>query len=252
MRIGLLQTTPRDLDPAYNAAFLEKMARRAAEDGVELLMTCECYMDGYCARLEEVDAARLRTVALPADSPYLARVRALCRELKMGMILGYTALEGDEMKNTALLLGPDGEEIGRYCKMHLHAHDKKFAPGDSFPVFDTPWGRVGMLICADRRWPEAARSLRIQGAEMILIPTYGVCHERNFAWMCTRAYENECYLAFCHPQQSFVFDSGGHVLSFLQTNVPSVLVCDIDVENRDSGMFELRRTDAYVWDGEIR
>ena len=109
--------------------------------------------------------------------------------------------------------------------------------------------KIGMLICADRRWPEAARSLKKQGAEMILIPTYGVHHARNLAWMCTRAYENECWLAFAHPNQSFIIDPEGYVDAFLTGNVSSILIHDFAPSKSESlarGMFSLRRPDLYI------
>ncbi len=252
MRLGILRMMPKPWDPAHNIELLDAMARKAAAEGVELLVTCECFLDGYCAskgsvreRYAGAEREKFEAAAQPEGSPILARVQALCKELHMGMVLGYSSKAPDGVRNTALFLDQEGVEIGRYHKTHLYAHDLNYIPGDSYPVFDTKWGRIGLLICADRRWPEASRALRCQGAQIILIPTYGMRHEANTCWMRTRAYENECFLAFCHPTISFICNPAGDVEACLESNVPGILVHDIDVSRCGDEMFRLRRTDLY-------
>ena len=245
MRLGLLKVMPRFFDISYNDHMLRTMASKAADEGVDLLMTCECYMDGYCGQLDDTDQAKLASVSLRDDSPVLRGIMELCGTLKIGMVLGYSALWPDGIRNTAMLIGPDGTEIGRYHKTHLYSHDLKYLPGMDFPVFETPWGRVGMLICADRRWPEPCRELKKKGAEMILIPTYGMHHDQNMNWVSTRAYENECWVAFAHPEQSFICNPQGIVEARLESNRPGILVHDIDTGACGYEMFSLRRTDLY-------
>lgn len=252
MRLGLLRAMPRAWDVAYNAAMLERYARSAAARGAELLVTCECFLDGYCAdslavkaRFTGGDRARFEAVAQGEDSPLLTRICALCRELRLGLVLGYSSISRDGVRNTALLLGPDGAELGRYHKTHLYEHDLNYIPGDALPVFDTPWGCEGMLICADRRWSEAARALRLQGAQILLIPTYGMRHEANTCWMRTRAYENECFVAFCHPELALLCNPDGEVEEQLQSNVPGILLHDVDLSRCRDTMLRLRRTDLY-------
>jgi len=90
--------------------------------------------------------------------------------------------------NAALLFNRKGEIIGRYYKTHLQSQDLKYSPGKDLPVFETDFGKVGIVICADRRWPEAVRALRVKGAELILNPSYGMWGEANEWWLRTRAY----------------------------------------------------------------
>ena len=85
------------------------------------------------------------------------------------------------------------------------------------------------MICADRRWPETARVLRLRGAKLTLIPSYGMWHEDNEWWMRTRAYENENFVAFAHPNVAFVANPKGKILAKLQSNVPGMLVVDVDL-----------------------
>lgn len=252
MRLGMMRVTPEAWNPEANMAILESMAQEAADKGVDLLMMGECFLDGYCVAVDGLDGRftgelreRFESMAQKADSPYIARAKALCRKHNMGMIFPLSTWENGEVYNTALLLDRNGEEIGRYHKTHLYSQDLNYAPGEDFPVFDTEWGKIGMLICADRRWPEAARTLRVRGAQMLLIPTYGMRGEANTAWMRTRAYENECYLAFCHPHVGYICNPDGEVEAYLESNVPGILVHDITPRPAQEQMFYLRRTDIY-------
>jgi len=254
MRLGILRMVPKAWDPEYNFKAFEPMARKAAAEGVEVLVTCECFLDGYSAQFGTVNERftgeeyeRFLSVSQKDDSPYLVQLRALCKELHMGVVFGYSSLTENGVKNTALFLDQEGEEIGRYHKTHWeeHDHDDNFVKGDSLPVFDTKWGRVGLLICADRRWPEAARTLRCKGAQILLIPTYGGRGEDNTCWMRTRAFENEFFLAFCHPTISYICNPQGYVEACLESNVPGILVHDIDLSQCNDEMFRVRRTDLY-------
>jgi predicted amidohydrolase len=104
--------------------------------------------------------------------------------LGVGFYLGFAELTPDgERFNSSVLVGPDGGEIGRYRKIHLPGHGERepwrpfqhlekryFQRGDlGFPVFDAWAGRVGMLICNDRRWPESYRMLGLQGVELVCV-----------------------------------------------------------------------------------
>ena len=252
MRLGMLRVMPEPWNPEGNMAVLEAMVKEAADKVVDVLMTCECFLDGYCVsktgvpgRMSGELRERFESMAQPEDSPYLQKASQLCQQYSIGMIFGLSTLEDGKIYNTAVLFGKDGREIGRYHKSHLYVHDLNYEPGNDFPVYDTPWGKIGMLICADRRWPEAARTLRVRGAEMILIPTYGMRHEVNTMWMRTRAYENECYLAFCHPNVAYICNPLGEIDAWLESNVPGILVHDIDPAKCRHEMFDMRRTDIY-------
>ncbi len=116
--------------------------------------------------------------------------------------------------NTAVLLGPEGNLIGKYRKVCLPPGEaaKGIAPGKDYPVFDTAFGKVGMMVCYDGFFPEVARELTKRGAEIIAWPVYGC----NPLLAQARACENHVYLvssAFMEPKQgwmiSAIFDHGG-------------------------------------------
>lgn len=125
--------------------------------------------------------------------------------------------------------------VGKYHKTHLQNHDQRFAPGQDLPVFELIWGRAGIVICADRRWPESMRTLRLKGAEICLMPTYGMRHLENEWWMRTRAYENQMFVCFTHPQVALITNPGGGIAAKLESNRPDVLVHEVDLSEVDDG-----------------
>jgi predicted amidohydrolase len=100
--------------------------------------------------------------------------------------------EGDTLRNTAVLVGPDGL-IGRYRKTHLPflGVDRFVQAGDDLPVFETPLGRIGIEICYDLRFPELTRSLALHGAQIVAQPTNWPLAARSNADVLTRARAHE-------------------------------------------------------------
>ena len=163
----------------------------------------------------------------------------------MYICFGFTSLEDGAIYNAAGLWNDSGELVGVYHKTHLQTHDKQYTPGASLPVWPTAWGPVGIMICADRRWPEVARTLRLKGAKLILNPTYGMHHESNEWWMRTRGYENQCFIAFAHPSVGFVADPKGGIAA-KRDGKPGVLICDIDLTRaKDDNHIRDRRPELY-------
>jgi predicted amidohydrolase len=98
----------------------------------------------------------------------------------------------------------------------------------------------------DRRWPETARTLRLQGARLILNPTYGFTGDLNEAMMRTRAYENQCFIAFAHPRLGLVTGPDGRIVAREQAETPGVLFCEVDLSRaKDDNHIRDRRPDLY-------
>lgn len=230
IRLGLFVAVPVKWDVEANWQVFQRVLQSHAGDGIDLVVTPECFLDGYAAADKNWSRERFELVAQDHDkSPYLANLRALAEKHRVSVLFGYTEKREGKFYNTALLVDRSGRTVGKYYKTHLQDHDLRFSPGGDLPVFETRWGKVGALICADRRWPETARVLRLKGARLILVPSYGMWHLDNEWWMRTRSYENENFLAFVHPNVAFVSDPKGAILAKLQSNVPSVLVVDVDL-----------------------
>ncbi|MCC9605102.1 carbon-nitrogen hydrolase family protein [Blastopirellula sp. JC732] len=134
--------------------------------------------------------------------------------------------------NTAVLIGPDGELVGKYRKVCLARDEyrKGVAPGDSFPVFDTPIGKIGMMICFDVHMPEVARGLCGNGAEIIAMPIMG--GDPNLAK--ARCIENQVYLVTSTYSltpdwmQSGVWNLAGEMIA-TATEKDSVTVAEVDL-----------------------
>jgi predicted amidohydrolase len=152
----------RDLE--FDIGRIAKIIQDARACGAGLLVLPDAALGGYLADLRHPDPQALPP-ALKPDDPLLERVAALAGE--MTVCLGYCEADGDDRYNAAVCLSGDGV-LGRHRKVHLPAGEVvAYRPGDSFAAFDTPVGRVGMLIDYDKTFPESARSLALDGACII-------------------------------------------------------------------------------------
>ena len=245
-RVALMHGIPDKWNVERNfAVFLDQLEAADRMDAT-FFVTPECWLDGYAAAAEDSTPKKLQTVAQLEDSQYLDRVRREADTRNILICFGYTSLENGALFNSAGLWDADGTRIGLYHKTHLQAHDLQFAPGDALPVWDSAFGKLGIMICADRRWPETARALRLGGARLILNPTYGFHGDMNEAIMRTRAFENQCFIAFAHPECSLVTGPDGRVVEKWQGKEAGVTICEIDLSRaRDDNHLQDRRPDIY-------
>jgi len=152
-----------------NLARITDQAEKAAADGAQLVVFPECAVTGYA--FDSLDEAR--PFAEPIPGPTTERLGQLCRRLEIHLVTGMLEADRDRLFNAAVLVGPQGL-VGSSRKVHLPmlGIDRFATPGDRpFQVWDTPLGRIGMLICYDLSFPEAARVLMLQGADLIVLPT---------------------------------------------------------------------------------
>jgi predicted amidohydrolase len=150
-----------------------ELALEAANDGANLIVLPELSSTGYFFNNRQ-DAFE-HSEAVPSG-PSVQSWMDFARQHKVYLVAGLTERDGMQLFNTGVLVGPDGF-IGKYRKAHLWNLEKLwFTPGDlGFPVFDTPIGRIGLLICWDIWFPEVARILSQQGADII-------CSLNNWVW----------------------------------------------------------------------
>ena len=205
VRLAVVQTNP------VFGAVRENTERALAilsDHPADLYVLPELFSTGY----DFVDA---REVALHAETTAGPTFRAMAdfaAGKKCHIAYGF-AERGDRCYNSSLLVGPSGL-IGHYRKVHLFFRENiLFSPGDlGFPVFDLPFARVGMMICFDWIYPEAARSLALQGAQIILHPSNLVLPHCPDA-MVTRCLENRVFAATANRIGSE--DRGGAMLSYI-------------------------------------
>ncbi len=214
--MAAVSVTPKEWDKEANYRTFERFAREAAGHGAKLIVTPEGFLEGYVGNEKknpEVTLDRYRAIAEPIDGPVMVRIRALARELNVHLSVGFAERRGEEMFNSTAVIDPKGEVALLYSKSHT-AHDEPFnTKGLEFPVAATALGKIGSLICYDRRLPETARVLAVKGAQLLLVPAWGSYGEMNDALMRTRAFENGVWVAFVHPKQALIIDPRGNVVA---------------------------------------
>jgi nitrilase len=132
--------------------------------GAQLVVLPDAALGGYLADLRSPDPDALPP-AIPADGPEIRKVMRLAKE--MVVCVGYTERAAGQRWNAAICVSGDGV-LGRYRKVHQPPGEALvYAPGDRLAAFDTPLGRMGMLIDYDKTFPEAARTLALDGARVI-------------------------------------------------------------------------------------
>ena len=167
MRIACAQYAVGDGDRAHNLERSLRFIRRAALEGADLVVLPELANSGCDL------GSRHQALDLAEEIPGGPTVRAWREEAEgsgVCVVVGMLEREGDNLYNSAVLLGPG--VLGRYRKTHLWDREKLlYEPGRELPVFDTPLGRIGVLICYDAWFPEAARTLALKGAQILCLPS---------------------------------------------------------------------------------
>jgi len=184
-------------DKAANLRRVEPMIREAAARGAQIVVTTECFLGGYAIADKSIplDAYRALGEPIPTGACYRKLV-ALAKELKIH----------------AVLIGPDGRLLGKYRKQHLGHESVRNTPGNASTVFATPFGRVGVMICADRRFKDIVGRFRENGAEFLICPSGGMFGpKRNDPILQARSRENRVYIVFVHPAEFLVTAPDGSI-----------------------------------------
>ncbi|MCS7061020.1 MAG: carbon-nitrogen hydrolase family protein [Anaerolineae bacterium] len=198
VRVAAAQFSPRLGDIPYNLAQITAWLERAVEGGADLTVFPECALTGYVVS----SGAEARALAQPLDGEAIRALIALSAARQTHCVIGTLLAQEERVYNAALLIGPLGL-IGLYHKAHLPfcGADRYIERGDAgFHVFDTQLGRIGLLICYDLRFPEAARTLALRGADMIALPTnWPTGAETAPEFMArARAFENRVFVIACN------------------------------------------------------
>lgn len=216
LNLALLQIAPRDTVQGNLEKGVE-YCRRARELGADIALFPEMWSNGY--RIYGRPVPEWTAEAIPADGPFAETFRALAAQL--GMAIGVTLLErwAGGPRNSLILFDRLGRRQFVYGKVHTCDFDveRNLTPGEDFPVtvLDTAQGpvKVGAMICYDREFPESARILMLQGAELILTPNACPMEINRISQLRARAFENMLAVATCNYPQD-VPDCNGHSTVF--------------------------------------
>jgi predicted amidohydrolase len=193
-QIALAQCEPRLFDKESNLAKAEEAIRRAAALDASLVLFPELYLTGYSL------GERTLALAEPYDGLSVRRVADLARRYRIAVIMGYAELspDGQTAFDAAFVVDGGGQVLGSYRKMHLfQAETGLFVPGESPCVIDFGLGPVGILICYDLEFPEAARELALRGARWIATCTGNMVPNQHLQeiYVQARAAENRVWVA---------------------------------------------------------
>lgn len=280
VHVGLVQMrcTP---DIGDNTARAIRGIREAAAQGAQIVCLQELFRSLYfCQSEDHVNFALGEQI----PGPGTAQLGELARELGVVIIASlFEKRAAGVYHNTAAVLDADGRYLGKYRKMHipddpLYYEKFYFTPGDlGFQVFDTRYARIGVLICWDQWYPEAARLTALRGAQILFYPTaigwhpsekeeYGVAQHQSWELIQrSHAVANGCYVVSVNRTghegaadggiefwgQSFVADPQGTVLARAAVDQPQVLVVPLELGRLDEvrthwPFLRDRRIDAYA------
>jgi len=266
VRIALLQMNCSG-KREENLARAEKMIREAASKKAQVLLLPEVFHELFF--ITDLNMRYFET-AEEIPGPITAMVSNLARELAVVIVAPiYERVDRSVYYNSAAVIDADGKLLGVYRKNHIPLntifYEKLyFKPGNlGYPVFNTRFGKVGILICHDRHYPEGARALALNGAEIVLIPS--ATPDKSLSrkvWekeLCAHAIFNEYFVAglnrigvegnYIYYGQSVVFDPSGEMMVQAGPD-EEILVADCDLDlitqrRRAWQFYRDRRPDTY-------
>lgn len=169
-------------------------------------------------------------VAEPVPGPSTKRLGEAAAKHRLYIVAGIYERDGTSIYNTSVLIDREGRLAGKYRKVCLPHEEIEggLTPGREYPVFDTDFGRIGMMICWDLHFPEVARAMAEKGAEVILMPIWG----GNETLARARAIENQIFLvASGYDFKTTIYDKAGEPIAEASSD-PSVILAEIDLNER--------------------
>ncbi|MDH3256732.1 MAG: acyltransferase [Nitrospinota bacterium] len=261
IKAGFVQSRP---DFEAEDANLSHAKELWGNQKADLLVLPELFNTGY--QFQSLAEARNLSEPIP-DGPTTRFLTDWARDTGMTIVAGLAEREGETLYNSAVIVGPQGF-IGKFRKAHIFDSENNFfQPGDlPFTVFDAGFAKIGIMICFDWRFPETARTLALQGADIIAHPSNLVLPDCPQA-MITRCLENRVYAVTANRVgsekrvpgnalkfigQSQVVDPDGTVLVRASEDREEAHVVAIDLEkarnkriNGRNDLFADRREDLY-------
>lgn len=254
--LALVQFESVLCDPAANAEKACRMIAEAAAQGADLVVLPELFSTGYQLNIV---GPRIPELAEPVDGPTVRALQEAARAAGCYVVAGLALTHelAGVAYNSAVIIDRAGELLGVYDKQHLWALERfYFRSGSECPVFDTDFGRVGIMICYDMGFPEVARMLAVQGADLVLCPS-AWCEEDMDVWdvnVPARALENTVFVAAVNrygmeddlvmPGHTKVCDPRGHVVTQLAEEAEGVLHVEVDL----GAVSDFRQRSPYLRD----
>lgn len=254
----------------------DHLVREAAQKGANIILLQELFETTYFCQLQKFQYMELATTL--EENPAVEHFKKLAKELDVVLPISFFERAGNTQFNSIAIIDADGEILGVYRKTHIpdglpYAEKFYFTPGDTgFKVWNTKYGRIGVGICWDQWFPETARSLALQGAEILFFPTAigsepTLEKDSRIHWRNTmaghaaanmmpvvasnrigRETDEDSEMTFYGS--SFIADNHGEIVEQADDSTETVLVHEFDLdelarERREWGIFRDRRPEMY-------
>ena len=215
IKSAAISMLPKKWDKPHNAAKMEQLIRKAAAHGPDVVVTIEGALEGYVV-YDVIEGRRaadeMLEIAEPLAGPFVSHFRQLAASLDICLCFGFAERVGNDVYNTVIFIDSAGEICGTYQKSqfaegtHPSWHFNRI--GTKLRAFDTPFGRAGVLICNDRWNPLIARSIVLDGAQILYIPTYGNKSKAQNQAVLARARENGIPIIQANVGQNLIVNKG--------------------------------------------
>ncbi|GJL80401.1 MAG: N-carbamoylputrescine amidohydrolase [marine bacterium B5-7] len=265
-------------DRNENIANAERLIRQAATSGARIILLQELFEGPYFCKDQDpawFDLARPR-----ADNELIKLMSSLARELEVVLPLSFFEQAGNSYFNSLVVIDADGSDLGLYRKSHIpdgpgYQEKYYFTPGDTgFKVWETRYARIGVGICWDQWFPEAARTMALKGAEILFYPTAIGSEPPAPKWDSSRHWQRvmqghaaanivpivaanrtgaeqgqSCTVTFYGS--SFIADATGEIIAEASRDEEAVITASFDLDKinrlrRSWGLFRDRRPDLYT------
>lgn len=273
LTVAALQLALNSPDEAENIAAVAALVEQAAGQGAKLILPPELFSGPYFCKVE--DEALFALARPTGEHPSVVAMQALAAKLKVAIPVSFFERDGQHFYNTVAMIDADGAVLGTYRKSHIPdgpGYEEKFyfRPGNTgFKVWDVCGARVGVGICWDQWYPEAARAMALLGADLLLYPTaigsepYDAGLDTSRMWR--RAMQGHA-VSNCMPVvaanrigeedeqsfygHSFIADEWGDLVAEFGADESGVLVATLDLaraakHRAGMGFFRDRRPDLY-------
>lgn len=252
-KIALAQFDSIINDVYENNMKMVRMIRKASDKSADIIVFPELFSTGYNL---DIIGDKIHDMACPADGD---TIKLASSEAKLGNIhviapIAYTDENG--IYNSAVIIDNEGNLLNVYHKNNLWDKEQKYFKygNHDYRVYETPFGKFGVIICYDVDFPETCRSLALAGAEIIFVPAAWATTHRNLwdIYLPARALENTVFIAGVNRTgtegdvvyfgDSKVFDPTGELIARAGENTEEILYCELDV----SSIPEIRRDFPYL------
>ena len=244
MRIGF---APMSKESDIEANFQKSLAfiRDAAKQGVDIICFPEVQLSPFFAQYEKMDVSRY---VIEDNSRYISEMKSLCKGKGIYACPNFYIEENGKRYDMSLLIDDKGCIIGRQKMVHIaqcecfYEQDYYTPSEEGFKVFDTRFGKIGIVVCFDRHYPESIRTETLRGAELILIPTANTTIEPSemFQWeIKVQAFQNSVNIVMCNRTgtegemmfagESIVCDYNGQTISLAQSQKKTDFIPKLEV-----------------------